>query len=109
MRSRFSAEKISFDLGISGCLLVSIERVVTGRDVLGRALLAIVGIPVDLVLVIVVAPPAGQDGTRDVVPHGEEGGRHGGNRLEAKEVRARVAPRAESCMPTSKVMAFCCA
>lgn len=29
--------------------------------------------------------------------------------LVAKEVRARVAPRAESCMPTSKVMAFCCA
>ena len=31
----------------------------------------------DLVLVIVVAPPAGQDGAGDVVPHGEEGGRHG--------------------------------
>ena len=63
----------------------------------------------DLVLVIVVAPPAGQDRAGDVVPHGEEGGRHGSEWLVAKEVRARVAPRAESCMPTSKVMAFCCA
>ena len=44
---------------------------------LAEPLLAIVGIPVDLVLVIVVAPPAGQDGAGDVVPHGEEGGRHG--------------------------------
>ena len=31
------------------------------------------------------------------------------NGLEANDVSAKVAPNAESCMPTSKVMAFCCA
>lgn len=31
------------------------------------------------------------------------------NGLEANDVSAKVAPKAESYMPTSKVMAFCCA
>ena len=46
-----------------------------------RALLAIVGIRMDLMPVIMLTPPAGQHGTGNVVPNAEERGRHRGQRI----------------------------
>ncbi len=46
-----------------------------------RALLAIVGIRMDLMPVIMLTPPAGQHGAGNIVPNAEERGRHRGNGL----------------------------